>query len=40
MGPGFSFLYFFLVEFLALPLALAKNGDQQFWKPKIYAANG
>jgi hypothetical protein len=21
-------------------LAYAKNGDQQFWKPKIHAANG
>jgi len=26
----FPFLYFFLVQSLALPLALAKNGDQQF----------
>jgi hypothetical protein len=35
---GFVFLFFFLVQ--SLPLAYAKNGDQQFWKPEIHAANG
>jgi hypothetical protein len=34
------FLFFFLVQFLPLPLAEAKYGDQQFWKPKIHVANG
>jgi hypothetical protein len=34
------FLFFFLVQFLRLPLAKAKYGDQQFWKSKIHAGNG
>jgi hypothetical protein len=39
-GAGGVFLFFFLVQSLPTPLAEAKNGDQQFWKPKIHAANG
>jgi hypothetical protein len=26
------FLFFFLVQSMALPLAQAKNGDKQFWE--------
>jgi len=39
-GEGGYFLFFFLVQSLPLPLAQAKKGDQQFWKPKIHAGNG
>jgi hypothetical protein len=39
-GWGQFVLFFFLVQSLPMPLARAKNGDQQFWKPKIHAANG
>jgi hypothetical protein len=27
-------------KFCPLPLAKAKNGDEEFWKQKFYAANG
>ncbi len=39
-GGGVYFLFFFLVQSLPLQLAQAKNGDEQFWKPKIHATNG
>jgi hypothetical protein len=36
---GSYFLLFFLVQSMPLPLAQAKNGDQQFWKSKITMKN-
>jgi hypothetical protein len=30
---------YYVPRFLPLPLAKAKNGDQQFWKEKFHAAN-
>jgi hypothetical protein len=41
-GWGWGELLFVFLPCLILPLLLAqaKNGDQQFWKSKIHAANG
>jgi hypothetical protein len=35
----FFFLFLFLIQFLPPPLVEAKNGHQQFSKPKIQATN-
>jgi hypothetical protein len=31
---------YYVPKFVPLPLAWAKNGDQEFWKPKVHATNG
>jgi hypothetical protein len=36
----FALWQIYVPKFFPLPLAQAKNGDKQFWKQKIQAANG
>jgi hypothetical protein len=33
-------LFNYVPKILSLPLAQAKNGNEQFWRKKFYAVNG